>query len=256
MTQQYPNPPVREVVCEFRYEEDGNWDGASPGMVYAALRDEFPRRLTEDRPASPPPPSPSAQASRLLPPGVQQVGLRVIPEPSLRFWRQDDESGVFSVTPYRLAVSHFRPYPSWEGFREIILKGAEAYQRILNPTRVNRIGLRYINEVSVGQLPVRLEEFFNFYPFVGPTVGRDLSRFHCLVQMPFEDNRDSLILQMVSTDPSEEQGAEFVLDLDYFLAPPNHLELDETTRWLERAHTNLQSVFEGCLTESARGLFQ
>lgn len=254
MTQQYPNPPVREVVCEFRYEEDGTWDGASPGLVYAALSNEFPRRLVEDRPA--PPPEPPEQASRLLPPGVQQVGLRVIPELPLRFWRQDDESGVFSVSPYRLAVSHFRPYPSWEVFREIILKGAGAYQRVLNPPRVNRVGLRYINDVTVGQLPVRLEEYFNFYPFVGPTVGRDLSRFHCLVQMPFHDGHDSLILQMVSTPPSDEQSAQVVLDLDYFLAPPNHLEMDEATGWLDRAHTNLQSVFEGCLTDSARELFR
>ena len=254
MTQQYPNPPVREVVCEFRYEEDGTWDGASPGLVYAALSDEFPRRLVEDRPV--PPPSPPAQASRLLPLGVQQVGFQIVPELPLRFWRQGDESGVFSVTPYRLAVSHFRPYPSWEGFREIALKGSEAYQGVLNPTRVSRIGLRYINDVSVGQLPVRLEEFFNFYPFVGPTIRHDLSRFHCLVQIQFEDGRDSLVLQMGSKPPSEEQDAEVVLDLDYFLAPQNHLELDETTGWLETAHTNLQSVFEGCLTESARGLFQ
>ena len=254
MTQQYPNPPVREVVCEFRYEEDGNWDGASPGLVYAALSDEFPHRLVEDRPA--PPPEPSAQASRLLPPGVQQVGLRVVPELPLRFWREGDESGVFSVAPYRLSASHFKPYPSWGVFKELVLKGVEAYQGVLNPTRVNRVGLRYINGISVGDLPVRLEEFFNFYPFVGPTVGRDLSRFHCLIQMPFEDGRDSLLLQMVSSPPSEEQGAEFVLDLDYFLAPQNHLELDETTEWLEKAHINLQSVFEGCLTESARELFR
>ena len=254
MTQQYPNPPVREVVCEFRYEENGAWDGASPGMVYAALRDEFPRRLVEGRPA--PPPELSAQVSRVLPPGIQQVGLQVVPELPLRFWREGDESGVFSVAPYRLAVSHFRPYPCWEGFKELILKGVEAYQGVLNPTNVSRIGLRYINDVNVGQLPVRLEEFFNFYPFVGTTVGRDLSRFHCLVQMPFEDGRDSLLLQMVSKPPSEEQGVEVVLDLDYFLAPQNHLELDETTEWLERAHTNLQGVFEGCLTESARELFR
>ena len=163
------------------------------------------------------------------------MGFQIVPELPLRFWRQGDESGVFSVTPYRLAVSHFRPYPSWEGFREIALKGSEAYQGVLNPTRVSRIGLRYINDVSVGQLPVRLEEFFNFYPFVGPTIRHDLSRFHCLVQIQFEDGRDSLVLQMGSKPPSEEQDAEVVLDLDYFLAPQNHLELDETLGgWRQR----------------------
>ena len=254
MTQQYLNPPVREVVCEFRYEDDGTWDGASPGLVYAALSDEFPRRLVEDRPA--PPPEPSAQASRLLPPGAQQVGLRVVPELPLRFWRHNDESGVFAVAPYRLAVSHFRPYPSWEVFREIVVRGSQAYQDVLNPTGLNRIGLRYINAISVGQLPVELEEFFNFYPFVGPSIGLNVSRFHCLVQMEFEDGRDSLVLQMASIPSSEEQSAQITLDLDYFPAPSSQLDFEVITDWLERAHTNLQGVFEGCLTDSARELFR
>ena len=254
MIQQYPNPPVREVVCEFRYEEDGTWDGASPGLVYAALSDEFPRRLVEDRPV--PSLDPSVQSSRLLPPGVQQVGLQVVPQLPLRFWRQNDESGVFSVAPYRLAVSHFRPYPSWEVVKDIILKGSQAYQSVLSPTKVNRIGLRYINTISFGQSVVELDGFFNFYPFVGSSIGRGLSRFHCLVQMDFEDARDSLVLQIASTPSSDEQAADIALDLDYFLAQPNGLELSESTEWLEQAHANLESVFEGCLTDSARELFR
>ena len=254
MGQQYPNPPIREVICEFRYQEDGKWDGASPGLVYSAMKDEFPRRLVEAKPAVPA--VPPAEPPNLLPPGIQQLGLRVISEPSLRFWRETDESGFFTVAPYRLAVSHSKPYPSWEGFSQIIHQGVRAYQDVLDPLKVIRIGLRYINLINLGQTSARLEDFFEFYPFVGSGIPQGLSGFHCLVQIGFEDGRDTLVLQIANNAGSEGLDAEVILDLDYFLAQPDDFEFAETAEWLENAHSNLESVFEGCLKDSARMLFQ
>ena len=197
MGRQYPNPPIREVVCEFRYLEDGNWDGATPGLVYAKLSSEFPRRLADERltPSAPP----AFESPNLLPPGLQQIGLglRVLPERPLRFWRQDDESGYIGVAPYRLSVHHFSPYPSWEQFKGVIAKAEAAYKSILKPSKVQRIGLRYINDIHFEQTNVSIEEYFDFYPFVGKGLSEFLSRFHCLVQMEFEDGRDSLTLEPV-----------------------------------------------------------
>ncbi len=223
-------------------------------MVYSALQGEFPRRLVEERQATPS--AASAEVPNLLPPGIQQLGLRLVPEASLRFWRETDDLGYFSVAPYRFAVSHSRPYPSWESFSQIIHRGVQAYQEVLDPSRINRIGLRYINVIDLGQISAQIDEFFDFYPFVGDDIPQDVSRFHCLIQTGFEENRDSLILQIANTAGSEGQSVEVILDLDYFLAQSENFELDEVPDWLERAHTNLQSVFEGCLKDSARSLFQ
>ena len=254
MSRQYPNPPIREAVCEFRYQEDGHWDGASPGLVYSAMATEFPRRLADKKPAGPA--TAAVEPPTSLPPWLQRLELRFGPQGPLRFWRESDESGYIAVAPYRLSVHYFRPYPSWEGFREIIGKAAQAYQDVLKPTRAQRIGLRYINDINLGQMTVTLEEFFDFYPFVGHNIPQMLSRFHCLGQFDFEDARDSLILQIATTPQPEGPNAHVTLDLDYFLAQPNNFELTETTKWLEEAHANLQRVFEGCLKDSARALFR
>ena len=181
MSRQYSNPPLREAVCEFRYQEDGHWDWAAPGLVYSALLNEFPRRLVDENPVESA--VPTVQPTDLLPPGLQQLGLRFVPQRPLRFWRESDESGYISVAPYRLGVHHFKPYPSWGSFSDIIGKGDKAYQEVLNPTKVQRIGLRYINDVYLPQGSVMLEEIFDFYPFVGQQIPQNLSRFHCLVQI-------------------------------------------------------------------------
>ena len=256
MSRQYLSPPIREVVCEFRYEEDGRWDGAAPGLVYSVLRDEFPRRLVEEK--QPSATTPGIGSPNLLPPELQQIGLsfRLVPEESLRFWREEDESGYIAVSPYRMSVHHFKPYPSWERVAEIIGKGAKAYRDVLEPAKVQRIGLRYINHVNLGQMSVSLEEFFDFYPFIGQNIPQSLSQFHCMVQIGFEDDRDLLTLQIATPPQPDKQGAQVILDLDYFLARPDGFEMNETTEWLEKAHVNLESVFEGCLKDSARDLFR
>ena len=254
MSQQYPNPPIRVVVCEVRYQEDGHWDGAAPGLIYSALSNEFPRRLPDERLTESV--APAIESHNLLLPGLQQLELRIGLQGPLRFWREGDESGFISVAPYRLSVHHFRPYPSWERFSEIIGKGAQAYQDVLKPTKVQRVGLRYINDINLGQISVSLEEFFDFYPFVGHNIQQNLSRFHCLVQINFEDDRDSLTLQIATAPQPAGENAQIILDLDYFLAQPDSIELNETTEWIEKAHANLESVFEGCLKDSARALFR
>ena len=254
MSQLYSNPPIREAVCEFRYQDDGRWDSAAPGLIYSAMSSDFPRRLAGERPAAPP--APVAELPNLSSRGGPQLELRIFEQSPLRFWREGDEFGYIAVSPYRLSVHHFRPYPSWEVLSGIITQGAQAYQDVLNPKRVQRIGLRYINEINFSLASVELEEFFDFYPFVGQSIPQDLTRFHCLVQFDFEGARDSLILQIGNGPESESDNAQINLDLDYYLARPDAFELSQTNDWLQTAHANLESVFEGCLKDSARELFR
>ena len=180
----------------------------------------------------------------------------MVRQDQVRFWRESDESGYIAVSPYRLSVHHFKPYPSWEVFSKIVGKADKAYQEALKPTKVQRFGLRYINDINLGRSTVGLEDFFDFYPFVGHNISPNLSRFYCRVQIDFEDARDALTLQIASTPRPEGENVQIILDLDYFLAKPDAIGLSETTEWFETAHSNLESVFEGCLKDSARALFQ
>ena len=197
--------------------------------------------MAEDRPLGSPNP----------PVEFQQLGFRLGPPEHLRFWRESDESGYIALAPNRLSVHHFRPYPSWECFSGIINEVAKAYQDLLKPTKIQRIGLRYINDIDLDQTSYELEEFFDFYPFVGQDLPQTLTAFQCLMQCDFEDDRDSLTLKITAPP----HPSPVVLDLDYFLAKPDRFHLDETAGWLEQAHSNLVSVFEGCLKEPARKSF-
>ena len=74
--------------------------------------------------------------------------------------------------------------------------------------------------------------------------------------MDFENGLDSLKLQIANAQLNNMQGHRIILDLDYFLARPQNFALSGTSDWLEKAHVNLESIFEGCLKDSARLLFE
>ena len=176
MQRQYRNPPIKESVCEFRFHSEDSWDMAVPGLIYAQLVDDFPRRI---------------------PNIVQTAGIRVTaglggqPQISsqvdeqfkqdisqlqgLRFWREDTEDGLILVAPNKLSISHYPPYPSWNGFYPIIRQAFDAYRLIAHPKGLARIGLRYINEISFDDSAVELEDYFEYYPHLGSNLPDDFN---------------------------------------------------------------------------------
>lgn len=58
-----------------------------------------------------------------------------------------------------------------------------------------------------------------------------------------------------STEPSSEKSA-FMLDINYFLAQPLAVKVSDILGWVEEAHSRVVDVFEGCITERLRELFE
>jgi hypothetical protein len=46
------------------------------------------------------------------------------------------------------------------------------------------------------------------------------------------------------------------LDLDYSTAAALTVPTDEIDKWIEAAHRNLENIFEGCINDPLRDLFQ
>ncbi len=239
----YGKPPIVEVVCEFRFVPGEPWDGTIPGLVYGKLQDAFPKRRTLRSVQSEVGPAEGGV--------VQQVQL-VERVQLLR----DDEKAFVQVGPDFLAINHLAPYPTWEGFRPLIVQAFQAYRDVSRPAGLQRIGLRYINRILFPTLPIEFKDFSRFYPFSGPDLPQTVHSFVVGIQSPFEDERDGLRLQMSSTDPDEAKRLSALLDLDYFLARPQAVGLDECLDWVGRAHDHVLETFEACLTDRLRGMFE
>lgn len=237
----YAHPPIIEAVAEFRFDPATPWDLTLPGLMYEQLRAQFPKRKQVRTIQS---------TAALVPEGVQQ---QLIQEDRVQLFREDETASI-QVSPNLLLVSHRSPYSTWERVLPEIAHALDVYRRVAAPKAFSRIGLRYINHIQFETPRVDLEDYFEFFPHVGPALPQLYGPFLLGIHIPFQNERDFLRLQL-ATGPAEGQALSVMLDLDYFLAKPAEVALEAGVDWLEQAHSMIETTFEGCLKERARRLF-
>ena len=76
------------------------------------------------------------------------------------------------------------------------------------------------------------------------------------VEFPYEDAKERLILTLASVVPKKPNMISVLLDLDYVMATPEYVSLQEISGWLEKAHKRIEDVFEACITDKARKIFE
>ena len=243
MGSKYKNPPIIEALCEFQFAPDSPWDLVKPGLVYEKVRDTFPKRRQARQL------SVGISASRE---GVEQ---EVRTTDRVQFLRED-EKALVQVGPHLLAVNHLKPYPSWQEFLPLIERGLRAYCDVVGPESIHRVGVRYINRFEVAGQRFELEDYVEFRPFVGPNLPKEHGPFIVGIQVPYEGSRDILKIQLTSARVETLDTAAMMLDLDYFLAKPGEIALDNVLEWVDAAHNRIEEAFEACITDRLRQMFE
>lgn len=243
MGKRYKRPPIIEALCEFQFEADSPWDLVIPGLVYEQVRDAFPKRR---------------QAKVLdvgISAGPETVEGQVRTIDRMQFL-DEEEKALVQVGPRLLAVSHLEPYPSWHEFLPLIKRGFRAYCDVAAPESIHRVGLRYINRIKVPGQRIELKDYLEFRPFVGPDLLQDVVSFITGIQVPYEDTRDILRLQLTSASVEMPDTLAVILDLDYFLAEPGGVTPDNVFEWVNVAHNHVEEAFEACITDRLRQMFE
>ncbi len=242
MARQYPNPPLTEAVCEFRFQDDASWDPTVPGRLYERLRHDFPKHQAVG----------TLETSISVQPLLIQQQVR--PLNQSQFLREDG-TALVQVGPNLLAINHLRPYPGWATFLPIIADVLAKYREVAEPRGLQRIGLRYVNRFLFEGPRVELEDFFDFYPYVGPNLPQDYALFMVGIHVSFDEHGDAIRIQLNDADGDRPGEVAFILDFDYFLNRPGEVGLDSVDSWLEQAHQRIEEVFEGCIKTSLRERF-
>jgi uncharacterized protein (TIGR04255 family) len=87
---------------------------------------------------------------------------------------------------------------------------------------------------------------------------QDFGTFSLGIQIPYEESRDILNLQLASLPRhnSLSDNATIILSLDYFLLKTGEVALEEAFKWLDVAHQRIEDAFEACITQKLRHLFK
>lgn len=245
MNRKYQNSPIVEALCEFQFEPkpDKPWDLTVPGLVYEKVRDGFPKKRLAKI---------FAIGFDVNPERVQQQALTT---DRMQFLREDEKT-LIQVDQNLLVINLLKPYPGWEAFHPMIQTGFDAYCEVASPKGIRQIALRYINQITLPGLSPKIEDYFEFRPSVGLNLPQTFGMFTVGIQMPYEDTRDTLTLQLIRPVVDLPNTISVTLDLNYIMGQSDRIPMDKVFEWLKVAHCHVEEVFEASITEQLRETFK
>jgi uncharacterized protein (TIGR04255 family) len=167
---------------------------------------------------------------------------------------------IFQARLDGFAFNRLAPYESWEPFINEAHRCWTLYRQVVEPEAITRVAVRTVNRLN---LPGPQLDFSTYLRTL-PDISNDLqpggvSTYFMQLQIPQPDIDGMLLLNEVFL-PSEDLDGEpdihsVILDIDLFIE--GDLQ-DEEYMWslFDKLHARRNHVFEACITDEARRLFQ
>lgn len=236
----YRRDPIAEALCEFRFAGGATWEQGSQTALHEALRDAYPM---------------TPEVHKLLSAQLKfsEGGPELTQSDSTDRMKFSDGAGRVAFAGQDvLSVHVLAPYPGWEELRGAIESAYGAYRRVLSPTGLLRIGVRYINRFDAA-VDVSPDQLLSCAPR-----GRNDERS----ALAAHTHRNEYLLLsgetlVVSSASAVDTGVRsLVLDLDVIRAWPRaDGPMDDAMAVVDRLHEIEGEEFERVITERARGMF-
>lgn len=235
----YKNPPLIEVLCEFRFQETRTHSNIILGRLYEQIEKDFPTIETHR--------GIDVQAEE------GTTSPAIVMEERTRFVSKD-RTRLIQVGPGLLVANQLKPYKDYPSFRSFIEETMSVYRKVAKPAGLQRIGLRYINRIEM--IPDQpLEEVFH----IGFRIPEEFESFPdpylLRTEFTYREERDKLIVIFTTAPPQEDSPSAVMLDFDYILVRPHEVN-DKLLEWMDEAHERIEDAFHACLTESTLNAFE
>lgn len=236
-------PPLIESVCELRLDPGGPWDLTLPGRLFEKLQPMFPEKRQ----------NPGLEL-KFGPQGVaQQPDYREID--NLQFLSHDGKN-IVQIREHIISLSRLAPYEAWESYKPAVLNVFNRFCDIAGTCIIARAGLKYVNKVVIPQSEIKLEEYFEIYPHLGPKLPQVHGPFLVGMIFPFDDAANSLRAEITSANPEAPDQYPVLFTLDYFSTNSLRVRFDDLADWLEAAHGRIEDTFNATLTQKTMKLFE
>jgi uncharacterized protein (TIGR04255 family) len=238
----YSNPPVIEALCEFHFDPNSPWDVTIFGDYYHRIQAEFPERrqvpqveMALERRAG-------SMVSELHERGVRMHFLR------------PDHSALVQLAPHLLVVNQLQPYVSWKTFTSLIQARLRDYRDVVDVAPLHQMVLRYINRFACTAEAFTVGAVFNPSEFLPARLMRAGTPFFTRLEM-FQEPGYRLALTMGTVESDHPDQVAVLLDLAELVIETSALEEHALPATLDKAHDQIEKVFESCLTDAWRARF-
>lgn len=246
----YRNPPIEEAVCDFQFAPGTEWDPTIPGRIYEKLKATYNEKPRQQQ---------------VIEAQIQGTNAEGSPSVSLqsRFGKTrvqllgENGTRIVGIGSDQLSVHMLRPYTMWDDFRPRILQALNAYREIAEPEGITRVGLRYINRISLEEESPDLSKYFAIpprFPEVDPSTK--MVAFFNRKEVEYLDQPIRVVVTFADMEPQTPDHSSYLLDIDIiWIASDSPISLDEIEHVMEEIKGRHRKVFESLITDEARSLF-
>jgi uncharacterized protein (TIGR04255 family) len=120
---------------------------------------------------------------------------------------------------------------------------------------VSRLAVRYVNRIDI-PLPIAdFNVYLNTYPQVAVKTNQPLTNFFMRIETPQQDLSSMLVLHLALVPPPDLQVASILLDIDLFRQLNSPMEEAEMWQFFDILRKRKNQIFEDCITDATRRLF-
>jgi len=240
----YAKAPITEAIIDLRVVP-------CPNLELDTLK-----RLSEDTKVEYPRINPTIEATGMMQiqPGVsasasaqqKQTGFRSVSSDGKLVCQRQLQGFLFS----RLA-----PYENWEPFRDLARSFWNVYREVTKPQSIARLAVRYINQIDIPKTSVELKDYFRTSPEISDDLPQRTDGFFMQVRLPQKDIGATAILNQTMVPPTKPGVTSIILDIDIFREETVPDDDNAIWEYFETLHLHKNKIFEACITDRARELF-
>jgi len=168
-----------------------------------------------------------------------------------------DMTQLLLVWPSNFTISQLAPYSGWDEFIVRFVRDWKKWKRVIGHKKIRRIGVRYINRIDIpssGTL-IEYEHYLHIYPKL-PDLFPPLNSYNVQCILPVENIGCQLRLNSSVVPSPILNHASFIIDQDIFMDSNVPQKDSEIFELLNLIRDEKNRVFESCISDKARGLFQ
>jgi uncharacterized protein (TIGR04255 family) len=238
----YPNAPITEAVIDIQVAPQVNLDALEKSHIGEAGYPTI-EKLN------------AASGQMTFGPDANAFAAATS-QPFGYLYRSLDQLQIYQARSNGFTFSRLGRYPHWNAIRAEAQRLWEKYRAAAHSSEITRVAVRYVNRIDI-PLPFNsFTDYLRTVPQLSPDLPMGLSGYFMqLVIHLAEINGDGIINQTI-IEPAKPGVVSVVLDIDIFRTIEIPQSEAELWNLFEDLREQKNKVFEACITDEARRLFQ
>lgn len=238
----YPNPPITEAIIDLRVTPSDGKTLDDLRAVQTGL-DEYAKRETIH-----------VAVGRME--FGKKVSASAASEAAGVIFHSSDGKQIWQSRFNGFTFSRLAPYERWQLFRDEARQLWVRYREKLQPPSITRLAVRYINRIDLPCEHTDIDRYFKTKPVASPELPQVLAGFFMQLRIPQEDLKAEALINQTMVPPAREGVVSVVLDVDLFRSTDVPSDEEDIWHFFEQLRDRKNSIFESCITDQTRELFQ